>query len=417
MKNSASKPSRHPFHLMAKPTGFQCNIACDYCFYLEKEQGTLKPARPQRHMDDATLEAYIKSYIAANPSSEIEFAWQGGEPTLAGIAFYEKALALQAKYANGKTITNAMQTNGLLIDDAFAAFLARNRFLIGLSIDGPAPLHDAHRVARNGKGVHAKVVEALGHLKRHGVEYNILSVVNATTAQHPVEIYRYLTRELGATFIQFIPAVEQRSGGMTVGELAHPQTDDLTAKVTAWSVSGEDYGRFLVGVFDEWVRHDVGRVYVQLFDNALAAWMGERPSLCVMQPTCGFGLVIEQNGDVYSCDHYVYPQHRLGNVKKDSLAALVDSKQQKSFGMAKADLPRACMQCEWRFACHGGCPKHRIHRVDKHWHNHLCAGYKAIFAHMDPYMRFMADQLRQGRPPAAIMRLAPMIAAEQKTAR
>jgi uncharacterized protein len=286
--------------------------------------------------------------------------------------------------------------------------------LVGLSIDGPAHLHDAHRVARNGKGVHAKVVAALGHLKAHGVETNILSVVNATTAQHPAEIYRYLTQELGATFIQFIPAVEQRVGGQIAGELAHPQTTDATAEVTPWSVSGEDYGRFIVGVFDEWVRRDVGRVYVQLFDNALAAWLGERASLCVMQPSCGFGLVIEQNGDVYSCDHYVYPEHRLGNVKKDGLARMVDSKEQRAFGMMKADLPKACVQCDWRFTCHGGCPKHRIHRADNHWHNHLCAGYKIMFAHMDPYMRFMAGQIRTGRAPAEVMRVAPMIAAEAR---
>jgi uncharacterized protein len=408
--------ARKPFHLMAKPTGFQCNIACDYCFYLEKETGTLKPKKPQRHMDDATLEAYVRSYIEATPAAEVEFAWQGGEPTLAGIAFYEKALALQAKHAKGKTITNAMQTNGLLIDDTWAAFLAKNKFLIGLSVDGPAHLHDAHRVARNGKGVQAKVIEALGHLKRHGVEYNILTVVNSTTAQHPVEIYRYLTRDLGATFVQFIPAVEQRTGGTTSGELAHPQTTDATAAVTPWSVSGEDYGRFIIGVFDEWVRNDVGRVYVQLFDNALAAWVGEKPSLCVMQPTCGAGLVIEQSGDVYSCDHYVYPGHKLGNVKKDSLGAMVDSKAQKAFGMAKADLPKACVQCEWRFACHGGCPKHRIHRADSHWHNHLCAGYKLMFAHMDPYMRFMAEQLRRRQAPAEVMKAAPMIAAARRVA-
>jgi uncharacterized protein len=399
---------------MAKPTGFQCNIACHYCFYLEKDTGTLKPKKPQRHMDDATLEAYVRTYIEASPADEIEFAWQGGEPTMAGIGFYEKALAFQEKHAKGKRISNAMQTNGLLIDDAFAEFLAKNKFLVGLSVDGPAHLHDAHRVARNGKGVHAHVVAALGLLKKHGVDTNILTVVNSTTAQHPVEVYRYLTRDLGATFVQFIPAVEQRTGGTTAGELAHPQTSDATAQVTPWSVSGEDYGRFIVGVFDEWVRHDVGRVYVQLFDNALAAWLGEKPSLCVMQPTCGAALVIEQNGDVYSCDHYVYPEHKLGNVKKDSLAAMADGKAQRAFGLAKADLPKACVQCEWRFTCHGGCPKHRIHRADAHWHNHLCAGYKIMFAHMDPYMRFMAEQIRNRRAPAEIMRVAPMIAAAAK---
>lgn len=225
---------------MAKPTGFRCNIACDYCFYLEKESGTLKSAQNQRHMDDATLEAYVKNYIGANPAREIEFAWQGGEPTLAGIAFYEKALQLQAKYARGKTITNAMQTNGLLIDDDWARFLARNKFLVGISIDGPQHLHDTHRVARNGKGVHARVIKALGHLKQHGVEYNILSVVNATTAQHPVEVYRYLAHELEAQFIQFIPAVEQRAKDVRAGELAHPQTLDPAIEVTSWIIRSGD---------------------------------------------------------------------------------------------------------------------------------------------------------------------------------
>lgn len=411
MKNTIPiKTARHPFHLMAKPTGFQCNIACDYCFYLEKERGTLKPLKTHKHMDDTTLEAYIKSYIAMNPSSEIEFAWQGGEPTMAGIVFYERVILFQTKHADGKKITNAIQTNGLLIDDDFARFLAKNKFLVGLSIDGPEHLHNAHRVSRNGKGSHAKVIEALGHLKRHGVEFNILSVVNATTAQHPVEVYRYLVYEVGATFIQFIPAVEQRITGVFTGELAHPQTTDAIVAVTPWSVSGENYGHFMIGVFNEWVRNDVGRVYVQLFDNALAAWMGEKPSLCVMQPTCGFGLVIEQNGDVYSCDHYVYPQHRLGNVRRDKLSVMVDSKAQRAFGMSKADLPRACMQCKWRFACRGGCPKHRIHRADNHWHNHLCEGYKAIFMHMDPYMRFMVERLRQRRSPAEVMAVASILA-------
>lgn len=405
------RSTRKPFHLMAKPTGFRCNIACDYCFYLEKESGTLKSTQNQRHMDDATLEAYVRNYINANPAQEIEFAWQGGEPTLAGMDFYEKALRLQAKYARGKTISNAMQTNGLLIDDDWARFLASNNFLVGISIDGPQHLHDTHRRGRNGKGVHARVIKALGHLKQHRVEYNILSVVNATTAQHPVEIYRYLAHELEAQFIQFIPAVEQRTKSASRGELAHPQTLDPNVETTPWSVSGEDYGRFMIGVFDEWVRRDVGRVYVQLFDNALAAWSGEMPSLCIMRPTCGSVLVIEQNGDVYSCDHYVYETHKLGNVRRDNLTGLVDGKQQRAFGMAKADLPKACVQCEWRFTCHGGCPKHRIHHVDNHWHNHLCAGYKAIFSHMDPYMRFMAEQLRRRRSPAAVMQAAPVIAA------
>lgn len=400
---------------MAKPTGFQCNIACDYCFYLEKDAGTLKPQRPQRHMDDATLDAFVRSYIEANPSQTVEFAWQGGEPTLAGIAFYETALALQKKYARGKTITNAMQTNGLLIDDAWGAFLAKNQFLVGVSIDGPPHIHDRHRVARNGKGVAELVLAGLGHLKTHGVEHNILTVVNSTAAEHAAEIYRYLTADLGETFLQFIPAVEQRRSGASSGELAHPQAED-TVHVTDWSVSGEAYGRFMIDIFDEWVRRDVGRVFVQLFDNALAAWLGERASLCIMQPSCGFGLVVEQNGDVYSCDHYVYPEHRLGNLKRDTLASLVDGKQQRAFGMMKTELTPDCVRCDWRFACQGGCPKHRIHRVGDHWHNHLCAGYKAMFAHMDPYMRFMADRIRHGRAPAEVMQFISGLSAERSAA-
>ncbi|MET3600805.1 anaerobic sulfatase maturase [Martelella mangrovi] len=380
----ARAAARQPFHLMAKPTGYQCNIACDYCFYLEKETGTLKRTRYARHMDDATLEAYVRNYIAASPMPEVEFAWQGGEPTMAGLDFYKRALDLQKKHANGKTIRNAMQTNGLLIDDAWATFLVENNFLIGLSIDGPPQLHDAHRKARNGKSVFDKVRKGLELLKKHDVEYNILSVVNATTAQHPVEVYRYLTRELGAQFLQFIPAVEQRHSGETAGELLYPQSREATAAVTDWSVSGEDYGRFIIGIFDEWVKSDVGKVYVQTFDSTLAAFAGDGPALCVMQQRCGRNLIIEQNGDIYSCDHYVYPEHKLGNIRKDNLASLVDGRKQHAFGLTKTHLPQACVTCDWRFTCHGGCPKHRIHRDGKRWHNHLCAGYKAMYAHMAP---------------------------------
>lgn len=404
----------HPFHLMAKPTGFRCNIACDYCFYVGKGEGTLKSRQPQRHMDDATLAAYVRDYIAASPASEIEFAWQGGEPTLAGIPFFEKALALQAIHARGKTIHNALQTNGLLIDETWAKFLAEHHFLVGLSIDGPPELHDTYRHARNGRGVSDEVLRALDLLKKHRVEFNLLSVVNSLTARHPLEVYRYLTQTLGAQFVQFIPVVERMAAGTESSEVLYPQSVEATARVTEWSVSGEDYGRFLIAIFDEWVRHDVGRVFVQLFDNALAAWAGEPASLCVMRPSCGAALVIEMNGDIYSCDHYVYAANRLGNIRRDSLAAMVSGRKQKLFGLAKADLAAPCRACAWRFVCQGGCPKHRIHRVGGKWHNHLCDGYQAIFAHMDPYMRFMADQLAHRRAPAEVMGVAPMIAAEAR---
>ncbi|HGK7506142.1 anaerobic sulfatase maturase [Kluyvera cryocrescens] len=403
-----------PFHLMAKPVSYQCNIACDYCFYLEKEQGTLKPRKPARHMDDVTLEAYVRQYIEANPGLEVEFTWQGGEPTLAGIAFYEKALQLQSKYAGKKRITNSIQTNGVLIDEAWAEFLAKNKFLVGLSIDGPAWLHNRYRKTRSGQSVFNKVLRAMNLLKKHYVDVNILTVVNNVTAEHPQEIYEYLTHELKAEFVQFIPAVEQRPVNEKYGELLYPQT--LVGSVTEWSVSGEQWGRFMTGVFDQWVQRDVGRVYVQMFDSALAAWLGEKPSLCVMQPSCGFGLVVEQDGDVYSCDHYVYPEHRLGNLRRESLAKMAASKQQRKFGLAKTEVSAECKRCEWRFTCHGGCPKHRIHRMGERWHNHLCTGYKAIFSHLNPYMSYMAEQIKNQRPPANVMQVAASIAARNNPA-
>ncbi|XBS70270.1 anaerobic sulfatase maturase [Acerihabitans sp. KWT182] len=403
-----------PFHVMAKPTSCQCNLACDYCFYLAKEQGTLKAGQPRRHMDDEVLSSFIRQYIACSPGREVEFSWQGGEPTLAGLAFFQRVLDLQRHYVRhdggDKKIHNSIQTNGVLINEQWARFLADNEFLVGISLDGPSYLHDAYRKTTAGKSVFDRVVNAVTLLKKYRVQYNILTVVNNLTAEAPLDIYLFLTRELGARFIQFIPVVEQRYASRPMGELIHPQTLG-ERELTSWSVSGEQYGRFINAIFDYWVMHDVGRVYVQLFDNALAAWLGEKPSLCVMQPTCGHGLVVEQNGDIYSCDHFVFPEHRLGNIKRDKLDTLVHGKKQKQFGMQKAFLAPACQRCEYRFACRGGCPKHRIHRVDNHWHNHLCDGYKAIFSHMDPYMRYMARQIALRRPPANVMAAALNIGA------
>lgn len=403
---------QRPFHLMAKPASYQCNLTCDYCFYLEKEQGALKTQRPRRHMDDEVLTSYIRQYIRCSAGGEVEFSWQGGEPTLAGLDFYQRVLALQRHFADGKVIHNSIQTNGVLINEQWARFLAENGFLVGISVDGPAPLHDRYRKTAAGKSVFDRVINAISLLQKYRVDFNILTVVNSATAEAPLEIYLFLTRELGARFVQFIPVVEQRSASRPSGELIYPQALGDHG-LTPWSVSGEQYGRFINAVFDYWVRHDVGRVYVQLFDNALAAWTGERPSLCIMQPTCGHGLVVEQNGDLYSCDHYVYPEHRLGNIKRDWLEEVVYGKQQKRFGMQKASLPPDCQRCEYRFACRGGCPKHRIHQVDNHWHNHLCAGYKAIFSHMDPYMRYMARQIQLRQPPANVMAAAATISGSQ----
>lgn len=400
---------KRPFHMMAKPTSYQCNIKCDYCFYLEKKHRVQDEGQPvQRHMNDAVLQSYIQQYIATCPGDQVEFTWQGGEPTTAGLPFYRKVIALQKRFAQGKTITNSMQTNGVLINEEWAAFLAEHQFLMGISLDGPRHLHDTYRKSTAGRSVFDQVINAIRLFQRYNIDYNVLCVVNNETAQAPLEIYQFITQQLGARFVQFIPIVEQRSATSKWGELIYPHSPD-SKTLTSWSVSGADYGTFITTIFDYWVRHDVGEVYVQLFDNALAAWAGETPSLCVMQKTCGSGLVIEQNGDIYSCDHYVYPHYRLGNLQETPLGKLAWSKQQQKFGQQKANVSSLCQQCEYRFACHGGCPKHRIQRVGSHWHNHLCDGYRKIFAHLDPYMRFMARQLHHQQPPAAIMRYVDQI--------
>lgn len=402
-----------PFHLMAKPASFHCNLACDYCFYLPKGETLFKQQQPMRQMPEPVLRQFIKRYIAASPGDEVAFSWQGGEPTLAGLAFFRRVVALQTQYANGKRIVNSLQTNGVLIDERWAQFFAEHRFLVGVSVDGPQHLYDAMRKTQSGRSVFHHVVEGIAHLRDAGVEFNLLAVVNAHTASHPLEIYRFLTRELAATFVQFIPAVERnpqrQRAERQFGEILCLEQD----AVMPWSVSGEAYGGFLTAIFDEWVRHDVGSVFVQIFDNTLAAWAGETPSLCVMQPTCGAALVIEQNGDIYSCDHFVTPEHRLGNIITDAPERLAAGKAQRRFGAAKNPATTQCQRCEYRFACQGGCPKHRIVPAGKHQQNYLCAGYYHYFRHVAPYMDWMANQLAQRRPPADIMNVAPFIAARQ----
>jgi len=393
---------KRPFSLMAKPASYQCNLRCDYCFYVGKKNAVIPHGdRVLKHMTDEVLRAFIKNYIAATVGDDVAFVWQGGEPTLAGIEFYTQALAYQQRYAKGKRITNSIQTNGVLIDERWARFLSANHFLVGVSLDGPARLHNIYRTASSGRPVFDKVINAIELFKQYNIDYNVLAVVNNETAQAPLEIYRFITQDVGAQYVQFIPAVEQTLSGH--GELIYPTAVGETM-LTSWSVSGKAYGDFIIALFDYWVRHDVGSVYVQLFDNALAAWSGVMPSLCVMQPTCGQSLVAEQNGAIYSCDHFVYPEHKLGNLLSGNLAAMAGGKQQRQFGQRKANVAKPCLSCEYRFACHGGCPKHRIHRVEGQWHNHLCDGYRAIFSHIAPYMAFMANELANQRPPAGIMR-------------
>ena len=382
------------FHVMAKPRGSICNLDCQYCFYLKKEK-----LYPDAHfrMSPELLETYTRQYIEAQNVPEITFAWQGGEPTLMGLDFFKQAVALQEKYRRpGMTIHNAFQTNGTLLDDAWGEFLHQHNFLIGLSIDGPRELHDTYRLDKGGRPTFERVVKAAELLKKHKVDFNTLTCVNAANAGRGLEVYRFLRDELGSQFMQFIPIVERDN------ETGYQEG----LRITSRSVSGPAYGHFLIDIFDEWVRHDIGRVYVQIFDVSLAVWYRQRPGLCIFEETCGLGLAMEFNGDLYACDHFVEPRHHLGNINEQPLNELVNTPQQYRFGMDKRDgLPAYCRACEVRFMCNGGCPKDRILKTPEGEPglNYLCAGYRAFFNYIDRPMKIMAALLRQQRPPADIM--------------
>jgi len=394
------------FHVMTKPIGPICNLDCKYCFYLEKEK--LYPGTRDWAMPREVLERYVQEYIACQPQEEIHFAWQGGEPTLLGVEFFQTVVELQKKYAGGKVIHNALQTNGTLIDDAWARFLKEYGFLVGVSIDGPRELHDCYRVDKGQAPTFDKVMRGITQLREHEVDFNTLTVVHRENSRYPLEVYRFL-KEIGSGFMQFIPIVERKAtepgpDGMV---LIQPSFD-RAAEVTEWSVEAEAYGKFLARIFDEWVKRDVGRYFVQLFDVALESWLGLEASLCVFRKTCGSAMAMEHTGDVYSCDHFVYAENRLGNIVEAGLEAMASSAQQVKFGNDKRDLlPQMCRSCEVRFACNGECPKHRFLKTPdgEPGLNYLCAGYKYFFNYVDPFMRFMATELRAGRPPANIMRI------------
>ncbi len=381
------------FHIMVKPRGPICNLNCQYCYYLSKEN--LYQEDDPFWMTEEMLETFTRQYIEAQRAPEVTFGWQGGEPTLRGLDFFRKAVALQEKYARpGMRIVNALQTNGTTLTDEWCQFLHEHNFLIGLSIDGPPAQHDAFRRDKAGGATHARVMRGLRLLQKHNVEYNILTTVHAANVEHPLEVYRFIRNE--TRFVQFIPIVERDNDtGFQEGE-----------RLTARSVTGQQYGEFLIAIFDEWVRHDVGTMFVQIFDVALAAWLGQRPGLCVFDQVCGLALVLEHNGDLYACDHFVEPRYRRGNIMEKTVAEMVGSPEQRRFGLAKRDaLPQQCLDCDVRFVCNGACPKNRIihpapgePRV-----SHLCAGYKAFFHHIDEAMRFMARELRMQRPPSNIM--------------
>jgi uncharacterized protein len=397
-QESSGKPG--PFQLMAKPAGPACNLNCRYCFYLDKQR--LFPGATRHAMSDGTLEAYVRQYIESQETPVVMFVWQGGEPTLLGVDFFEKALAFQRRYAGGKRIENALQTNAVLIDDRWAEFLAAHEFLVGVSLDGPRDLHDVYRVDRGGSPTFDRVMNGLTLLKDHGVAFNTLTTLNDRNAAEPRRIYQFL-KEVGSGFVQFIPVVERVGGGASGGGVP---------RVSPESVKPAQFGRFMCAVFDQWVRDDVGRVFVQLFDVTLQAWVGEPPGLCVFDETCGRAMIVEHNGDVYSCDHYVDPEHKIGNLLDRPLAEMAELAAQRNFGDQKRRLAPACRDCDWLFACHGDCPKHRFApslSADLDI-SYLCEGYRRFFDHVSPFMEYMAAELREGRPPANVMRVATGLA-------
>jgi uncharacterized protein len=377
------------FHVMTKPVGALCNLNCAYCFYLPKM--ALYEGERFR-MSDGVLDSYLRQLIEAPRVPEVTVAWQGGEPTLMGLDFYRRAVALEARHRKpGQSIRNTLQTNGTLLTDEWCTFFREHQFLVGISLDGPPAMHDAYRSDRRGHPTADRVIAGIRLLQKHGVDYNILTTVNAANADHPLDVYRYLRDEIGAEFIQLIPIVEREGDGVAVSER---------------SVTAEQWGSFLITVFDEWVHRDVGMVYVQMFDAALAAWVDMPSGLCLFSETCGNALALERNGDLYSCDHFVDREHLLGNITRERMIDLVASDRQRAFGRAKRDtLPQECRECPVRFACHGECPKNRFLSTADGMRglNYLCAGYKAFFTHIDEPMRFMAAELRANRAPANVM--------------
>lgn len=397
------------FHLMAKPVGPACNLKCEYCFYLEKQ--ALYKATKRYRMSKQVLEQYIKKYITGQDAPEISFVWQGGEPLLAGIDFYKDVTRIQNKYAEGKKVTNSIQTNGTLLDQNWCIFLDENNFLVGLSIDGPEEIHDRYRVDRKGKPTFKSVFKGMKMLQKYCVEFNVLACVTAKSAKQPLAVYRFF-KEQGVKFIQFIPVVERGADekAKKLGlSLATPLLDNGSREakgVTSWSVGPEEYGEFLIQVFDEWVRKDVGKVFVMNFENALGAWIGLDSPTCAFARICGQNMIIEHNGDIYSCDHYVYPANYLGNIMPDEPGGLLRSLKQQHFGNIKEEaLPAECLNCRFLSACRGECPKHRFLKTGtgQEGLNYLCKGYQKYFKHIDKYMKVMAYLLSNGYPVERVM--------------
>jgi uncharacterized protein len=394
-----SRPARPPrIHVLAKPTGAVCNLHCSYCFFLNKER--LYPGSRFR-MSDEILETYIRQLIESHQSQRVTVSWQGGEPTLMGIDFFKKAIAFQEKYRKpGMIFENTLQTNGTLLNDEWCEFFRKHDFLVGISIDGPQHLHDLHRLDKQGRPTFDRVMRGLRLLQKHGVDYNILTTVNRVNANHPLEVYEFLRDEAKTSWMQFIPAIERLKNGVVT------MYQEGTT-VSERSVQPRQFGDFLIAIFDEWVRHDVGTVFVQTFEAAVRNWLGLPSSgMCVFDATCGQGLALEHNGDLYACDHFVEPKYFLGNIQESHMLELVAGEKQRTFGRNKLELlPRSCRECDVWFACKGECPKNRFGATPdgELGLNYLCAGYKAFFRHIDRPLKIMAQLMRQEQPAARVM--------------
>ena len=404
MNDNIANPFAKPLYVMLKPAGAHCNLACKYCYYLEKNK--LYPTAQRHLMSDEMLEQFTREYIEAQTMSQVLFTWHGGEPLLRSIDFYRKALSLQQKYAGGRRIDNVIQTNGTLLTDEWCEFFAQNHWLVGISIDGPQPYHDHYRLTAAGKPSWKKVMQGIKLLKKHGVEWNAMAVVNAYNVNHPLEFYRFF-KENGCQFLQFTPIVERQTrheDGRTLASLA----DKNEIPLSEASVTPEQWGYFLCAIFDEWVRKDVGKIFVEIFDCTLANWMGVSPGICAYSKECGHAGVMEHNGDVYSCDHFVFPEYKLGNIRDHSLIDMLYGEQQQEFSRLKhSSLPRQCKECDMEFACHGECPKNRFMK-DKYGDsglNYLCPGYYHYYQHVAPYMDYMKQELMAQRPPSNIMKV------------
>ena len=404
INDNIANPFAKPLYVMLKPAGAHCNLACKYCYYLEKNK--LYPTAQRHLMSDEMLEQFTREYIEAQTMNQVLFTWHGGEPLLRSIDFYRKALSLQQKYAGGRRIDNVIQTNGTLLTDEWCEFFAQNHWLVGISIDGPQPDHDHYRLTAAGKPSWKKVMQGIKLLKKHGVEWNAMAVVNAYNANHPLEFYRFF-KENGCQFLQFTPIVERltrHEDGRTLASLADKDEISLSEA----SVAPEQWGYFLCAIFDEWVRKDVGKIFVEIFDCTLANWMGISPGICAYSKECGHAGVMEHNGDVYSCDHFVFPEYKLGNIRDHSLIDMLYGEQQQEFSRLKhSSLPRQCKECDMEFACHGECPKNRFMK-DKYGDsglNYLCPGYYHYYQHVAPYMDYMKQELMAQRPPSNIMKV------------